>query len=103
VLVVAVIIDQIFDNLVTPRFLGQTLGVHPAAVLVAAIVAARLIGLIGLVLAAPSLATLSLISRYIVRKSSPEPFPETETRADRRSSWPEVRAGCGPGGGLFKR
>ena len=68
VIVCALILDQIFDNLVVPRFMGQTLGVHPAAVLVAALIATNLIGIIGLVLAAPVLATLKLLSRYIVRK-----------------------------------
>ncbi|NMC12211.1 MAG: AI-2E family transporter [Chloroflexi bacterium] len=62
------ILDQIFDNLISPRVLGQSLGVHPAALLVTAIIAARLIGLIGLVLAAPVLATFMLISRYMLRK-----------------------------------
>lgn len=76
VLAFAIITDQIFDNLISPRFFGRALGVHPAAVLVAAIIAARLIGLIGLVLAAPSLATLVLISRYVLRKMfDMEPFP----------------------------
>jgi predicted PurR-regulated permease PerM len=90
VLVVAMVTDQIFDNLVSPRVLGRTLGVHPAAVLVAAIIAARLIGLIGLVLAAPSLATLTLIGRYVIRKMFDlEPFPEPEAvpRLEGRSSW----------------
>jgi predicted PurR-regulated permease PerM len=92
VLVVAVITDQVFDNIVTPRFLGQTLGVHPAAVLVAAIIAARLIGLIGLVLAAPSLATLSLIGRYVVRKMFDlEPFPEKEPTASQPEEPPWAR------------
>jgi predicted PurR-regulated permease PerM len=65
---VAMLTDQVFDNLVSPRILGQTLGVHPAAVLVAAIVAANLIGFIGLVLAAPVLATLIVVGRYALRK-----------------------------------
>ncbi|MBN1536785.1 MAG: AI-2E family transporter [Anaerolineales bacterium] len=62
------LLDQIFDNIVSPRVLGQSLGVHPAALLVMAIVATRLIGLIGLVLAAPVLATIILFSRYMLRK-----------------------------------
>jgi predicted PurR-regulated permease PerM len=65
---VAILTDQVFDNLVSPRILGQTMGVHPAAVLVAAIIAANLIGFIGLVLAAPVLATLIIIGRYAIRK-----------------------------------
>jgi predicted PurR-regulated permease PerM len=76
----AMVIDQIFDNLISPRLLGQTLGVHPAAVLVAAIIAANLIGIIGLVLAAPVLATLNLVGGYVVRKMFDlEPWPDTLT------------------------
>jgi predicted PurR-regulated permease PerM len=48
--------------------MGRSLGVHPAAVLVVAIIAANLIGLIGLILAAPVLASATLIGRYIMRK-----------------------------------
>ena len=81
VVVAAFILDQIFDNLISPRLLGQALGVHPAGVLIAAIVAANLIGLIGLVLAAPVLATLRLLSRYITRKMFDlDPWPEPEVR-----------------------
>ena len=59
--------------------MGHTLGVHPAAVLVAAIIAANLIGIIGLVLAAPVLATINLVGRYVVRKMFDlDPWPEPE-------------------------
>ncbi len=71
-------LNQIFDNLVSPRIMGQRLGVHPAAVLVAAIVATDLIGIVGLVLAAPVLATVTLLARYIGRKMLDlNPWPET--------------------------
>jgi len=63
-----IIIDQSFDNLVSPRIIGQALRVHPAAVLVAALVAANLVGLLGVVLAAPMLATVLLFWRYTLRK-----------------------------------
>jgi predicted PurR-regulated permease PerM len=76
---VSFVVDQIFDNLVTPRFLGQALGVHPAGVLVAAIIAANLLGLVGLVLAAPALATLNLLGQYTIRKMFDlDPWPEPE-------------------------
>ena len=79
VVVCALVLDQIFDNLISPRFMGHTLGVHPAAVLVAAIIAANLIGIIGLVLAAPVLATINLVGRYVVRKMFDlDPWPEPE-------------------------
>lgn len=68
VIALSVMVDQIYDNLVSPRIMGRSLGVHPAAVLIVAIIAANLIGLIGLILAAPVLASATLIGRYIVRK-----------------------------------
>ncbi len=64
----ALILDQIFDNLIGPRIIGETLGVHPAAVLVAAIIGLNLIGIVGLVLAAPVLASLKVLVRYTTRK-----------------------------------
>ena len=64
----ALLLDQIFDNLIGPRIMGKSLGVHPAAVLVTAIICANLIGIIGLVLAAPVLASLKVLGRYITRK-----------------------------------
>ncbi|HEX8990891.1 MAG TPA: AI-2E family transporter [Anaerolineales bacterium] len=63
-----IVIDQTFDNLVTPRIIAQALRVHPAAVLVAAIISANWLGLLGVILAAPMLATVLLVWRYIVRK-----------------------------------
>jgi predicted PurR-regulated permease PerM len=81
VIVAAVILDQIYDNLISPRVFGQTLGIHPAAVLIAAIVAANLIGLLGLILAAPTVATLKLLGRYVLRKMLDlEPWPVEEAR-----------------------
>ncbi|MEN8171441.1 MAG: AI-2E family transporter [Chloroflexota bacterium] len=77
----AVAVDQVFDNIITPRVLGRTLGVHPAAVLIATIVGASLLGLVGVVLAAPVLSSLTLGGRYIARKMLglyPWPDPEKE-------------------------
>jgi predicted PurR-regulated permease PerM len=73
------ILDAILDNIVVPKFHGDTLGLHPAAVLVAALVAARLIGFVGLVLAAPVLASMVLVSRYFLRKMlDQDPWPSSE-------------------------
>jgi len=79
----AIVLDQIFDNLVTPRIYGQTLGVHPAAVLVAALIAASLLGIIGLLLAAPVLASLQLFVFYALRKMLDlDPWPKPEKSAE---------------------
>ena len=90
VVVTMLLYDQIIDNLVTPRLYGQSLGVHPAAVLVAAIIAANLLGLIGLLFAAPVLATLLLFGRYAARKMVDlEPWPDAE-EADTSQPLPGV-------------
>ena len=79
VLIIALVIDQIFDYIVSPRILSDALKVHPAAVLVAAIVAANLFGLLGVVVAAPILATAALLWKYIMRKMLDlNPWPEEE-------------------------
>lgn len=79
VLIVAVIIDQIFDNILSPRILSDALKVHPAAVLVAAIIAANLFGFLGVVVAAPLLATTLLLWNYTMRKLLDlDPFPDEE-------------------------
>ncbi len=65
---VALVVDNVFDNLVTPRIFAQTLKVHPAGVLITALVAVDLLGVVGVILAAPVLATLKLIFEYILNK-----------------------------------
>jgi predicted PurR-regulated permease PerM len=78
-IVVALLIDQVHDNLVSPRLMGQTLKVHPAFVLIAALISFNLLGILGIVVAAPLLATLQLFGRYAMRKMlDEEPWPASE-------------------------
>lgn len=60
--------DLIMDNFVSARLMGNALKVHPAAVMVSAIIAANLLGLIGVMLAAPVVATLKLVMQYVFNK-----------------------------------
>ena len=80
VVILALVIDQIMDNVVMPRIMAQTLRVHPAAVLVAALIMANLLGILGMVIAAPALASLALLARYTRRKMfDQDPFPPWES------------------------
>ncbi len=77
---IGILIDQTFDNFISPRIMGQALNVHPAAVLVAALVAATWLGLLGVILAAPMLATVLLFWRYTMRKMLDlDPWPAGES------------------------
>jgi predicted PurR-regulated permease PerM len=91
VVVFCLVLDAVLDNFVVPKFHGYTLGVHPAAVLVAALIAARLIGFVGLVLAATVLASMVLVSRYFMRKMlDQEPWPPSDYDSkDNDVSWIE--------------
>ncbi|MCB0077819.1 MAG: AI-2E family transporter [Anaerolineales bacterium] len=68
VVVIQFLIDIAFDNIVAPRLFGQVLGVHPAGVLVTAIASVLIIGPVGLLVAAPMLATIIQVGRYLLRK-----------------------------------
>lgn len=68
VVALAWMIDMITDNMVMPRIMASALKVHPAAVLVAAIVGLDLLGILGVIIAAPMLATFQLAGRYFTRK-----------------------------------
>ena len=79
VIVICVVIDQVFNNLVAPRVMAQALKVHPAFVLIAAIVAANLVGVMGIIIAAPLLATLRLVGQYVLIKMlDKDPWQEKE-------------------------
>ena len=62
------LLDNLYDNTVTPRVMGGALKLHPAAIMVAAIVGLNLFGLLGMFLAAPVLASLKLVFQYAQRK-----------------------------------
>jgi len=90
VLAITSITDQIIDNLITPRIMARTLKVHPAAVLVTALIAANLLGILGVIVAAPSLASVILLGRYIMRKlfdQNPWPDNKDEHYESIESEW----------------
>lgn len=81
------VLDAVIDNGVMPQLFGRVLGVHPAAVLIAAVVLASLIGFLGLLLAAPIVATAQLVGRFAVFKLFDlDPWAETEAPQDARTT-----------------
>ena len=79
VVILTSIIDWIIDSFISPRIMASTLKVHPAAVLIAALIAASLLGLLGVVIAAPFLASVTLLGKYTMRKLFDlDPWPEAE-------------------------
>lgn len=69
VLVTAIILGQINENLIAPRLLGGLTGLNPAVVLISVLVGAKVAGFLGLILAVP---TASFIKRMGEIVRSPE-------------------------------
>jgi predicted PurR-regulated permease PerM len=92
VVVLAILLDQVLDSMVAPRLMSRVLSVHPAAVIVAVLVAADLLGLVGVVIAAPILATAQLVGTYVLRKlMDQDPFPPEEMPPPDHSIRAQVR------------
>jgi predicted PurR-regulated permease PerM len=68
IVVAAYIIDNTIDMVLSPRLMAYALRLHPAAVMITALIALNLLGLVGLILAAPALATFILLINYAISK-----------------------------------
>lgn len=75
-------IQQIEGNFLVPRILGHSLHLHPLVVLIAIVVGGSLAGILGMLLAAPVLATLRVVGRYVFyRLYDRDPFAEPVEKA----------------------
>ena len=89
------IIQQLENNLLVPRIVGNAINVHPFLVLIGIVVGAQAGGVLGALLAAPTLATLRILAHYVhARLLDRPPYPELVRRASpesppRRSPAPE--------------
>lgn len=62
------LLDQSIDYLLVPRIMGASLNLHPVIILIGLLIGASFAGILGLLLAAPFMATLLLLGRYVYRK-----------------------------------
>lgn len=79
ILIIFTVIQQIENNILVPRIIGHHLNLHPLIVLLAALSGGILAGVLGILLAAPFVATLRIWMGYIYRKvvglgTEPEPI-----------------------------
>jgi predicted PurR-regulated permease PerM len=71
-----ILIQQVENNYLVPRIIGRSLNLHPLVVIVAVVAGANLVGVLGALLAAPTLASLRVLVGYAYRKLLDEPpFP----------------------------
>lgn len=67
-LVIAIVIQQIESNFVTPYVMGSKLPIHPFTVIVVVLVSINLFGVIGALIATPFYLCLKIIVTYVVHR-----------------------------------
>ena len=95
VLALMFVIQQLENNILVPRIVGEALDLHPLLVMIAVFMGGTLAGILGAILAAPVAATLKLVGIYGWRKMfddypfqqpeviEPEPLPPPQSLPDR--------------------
>lgn len=79
VLALMFIIQQLENNILVPRIVGNALDLHPLLVIIGVLMGSSIAGILGAILAAPILATIKLLGIYAWRKMFDlPPFPEEE-------------------------
>lgn len=64
---VFVVVQVLEGSIITPKIVGESVGIHPLGIIVALIVGGQLFGLLGMILAIPAAAALRVIFRYILQ------------------------------------
>lgn len=86
-----IVIQQLENNFLVPRIVGDALDLPPLLVMVAVFMGTSLAGILGAVLAAPVLASAKLVGVYAWRKMFDlPPFPEDWFASDLAGSGPRT-------------
>jgi predicted PurR-regulated permease PerM len=81
VLAVSMVINNVIDNIIRTKVMASGLKVHPSLVLIGAIIGVQLFGFIGIVIAAPIMASFKLFLTYVIKKlNDQDPFEGLETQ-----------------------
>ena len=84
VLVAALIVQQILDNLVAPRILGSVTGLNPVWVLISVLTGARIGGLLGVIIAVPTAVVIKTALGAVRAPQALEPESSTADSVQER-------------------
>ena len=68
VIITFTIIQQIENNIITPKVVGESVGIHPVTVIISLILGGGFFGILGMILAIPVVAVVKILYSYIVEK-----------------------------------
>lgn len=78
------VINQLFDNLVSPKVVGKAVGIHPALAIFALLLGAQLFGILGMILSVPVAASLQLLAM--------EYYPELKIEEEKKAKRSPVQS-----------
>lgn len=64
------VLQQLKDNVVAPRYIGNVIGLHPVLIFVAIMVGARVDGILGIIFALPAACVINVLVSHLSLKSS---------------------------------
>jgi predicted PurR-regulated permease PerM/phosphoglycolate phosphatase-like HAD superfamily hydrolase len=86
-----ILLEQFENIYLLPRVVGRRVALHPGVVIVGAVVGGELAGVLGILLAAPVIASLRVLLTYVLRKLfDEEPLPTVEGLPHRELIWRDV-------------
>jgi len=66
VIIIFTIIQQIENNIITPKVVGESVGIHPVTVILSLIIGGGFFGVTGMILAIPVVGILKVLYSYLV-------------------------------------
>lgn len=67
-----ILIQQIEGGILTPKIIGESVGVHPVYVILSLFIGGKLMGIVGMILAVPVLVAIKLTVRHLLRYAKHE-------------------------------
>jgi hypothetical protein len=75
VLALYILIQQLENSLLVPRIVGESVGIHPAVLMIVLVLCTQVLGFFWIILAAPIAAVLRDVFRYVHGRLSNPPRP----------------------------
>ena len=68
--VIFLVLQQVKDSVVAPRYIGNVIGMHPVMIFVAIMIGARVDGMLGIILSLPAACAVNVLFNHIQRVDS---------------------------------
>ncbi|WP_168198269.1 AI-2E family transporter [Crassaminicella thermophila] len=66
VIIAFIIIQQIESGIITPKIVGESVGLHPVTVILALLIGSEWLGIVGLIFAVPIAASIKIVMKHII-------------------------------------